>query len=67
MLKSVTGVADAEIRNAFLQAFVEAEQGSGWIYLVDPLGNLLMRYPTTVKPGGMLKDLKRLLRLSKIG
>ncbi|HCB13015.1 MAG TPA: hypothetical protein DEP36_05535 [Gammaproteobacteria bacterium] len=63
----LTGVADAEIRNAFLQAFVEAEQGSGWIYLVDPLGNLLMRYPTTVKPGGMLKDLKRLLRLSKIG
>jgi len=63
----LTGVADAEIRNAFLQAFVEAEQGGDWIYLVDPLGNLLMRYPTTAKPGGMLKDLKRLLRLSKIG
>ena len=67
----LAGVANVEVRNAFLQAFAEPGQGQGqvsnWIYLVDPLGNLLMRYPTTVKPGGMLKDLKRLLRLSKIG
>lgn len=63
----LVGVADVEIRNAFLQAFAEAGYGDNWIYFVDPLGNLLMRYPTTVKPGGMLKDLKRLLRLSKIG
>jgi hypothetical protein len=63
----LAGVASAEIRNAFLQAFPETGRVGAWIYLVDPLGNLLMRYPTTVKPGGMLKDLKRLLRLSKIG
>ncbi|MCB1777483.1 MAG: hypothetical protein KDI50_08600 [Candidatus Competibacteraceae bacterium] len=63
----LAGVASVEIRNAFLQAFPEAGQVGAWIYLVDPLGNLLMRYPTTVNPGGILKDLKRLLRLSKIG
>ena len=63
----LAGAASAEIRNDFLQAFPEAGQVGAWIYLVDPLGNVLMRYPTTVKPGGMLKDLKRLLRLSKIG
>lgn len=63
----LAGVANTEIRNAFLQAFPETDQVGSWIYLVDPLGNLLMRYPTTVDPGGMLKDLKRLLHLSKIG
>ena len=37
------------------------------IYLVDPLGNLMMRYPKDPDPSKMLKDLQRLLRYSKIG
>jgi hypothetical protein len=37
------------------------------IYLVDPLGNLMMRYPRDPDPGQMLKDLRRLLRTSQIG
>ncbi|MGC1521051.1 MAG: hypothetical protein WA803_05880 [Steroidobacteraceae bacterium] len=37
------------------------------VYLVDPLGNLMMFYGAEVKPKGMLEDLKRLLRLSSIG
>ena len=37
------------------------------VYLVDPLGNLMMFYAGGVKPKGMLEDLKRLLRLSSIG
>ena len=37
------------------------------VYLIDPLGNLMMFYPTDAKPKGMLEDLKRLLRLSSIG
>ena len=37
------------------------------VYLVDPLGNLMMFYAGGVKPKGMLDDLKRLLRLSSIG
>ena len=37
------------------------------IYLVDPLGNLMMRYPRDPDPSKMLKDLQRLLRYSKIG
>jgi cytochrome oxidase Cu insertion factor (SCO1/SenC/PrrC family) len=35
------------------------------IYVVDPLGNLMMRYPDTADPRRMLKDLARLLRHSK--
>jgi hypothetical protein len=37
------------------------------IYLIDPLGNLLMSYAPDAKPKGMLEDMKRLLRLSHIG
>jgi hypothetical protein len=37
------------------------------VYLVDPLGNLMMSYPPETKAKGMLEDMKRLLRLSSIG
>lgn len=37
------------------------------IYLIDPLGNLMMWYPADAAPKGMLQDLQRLLRLSSIG
>ena len=37
------------------------------IYLVDPLGNLMLRFPENPDPSRMLKDLQRLLRLSQIG
>ena len=42
-------------------------QHSGRIYIVDPLGNLMMSYPPTAAPRGLLDDLKKLLRLSHIG
>ncbi|MGH8149579.1 MAG: SCO family protein [Steroidobacteraceae bacterium] len=37
------------------------------IFIVDPLGNLLMRYDSRRDPMGLLEDLQRLLRLSQIG
>ena len=37
------------------------------VYLVDPLGNLIMRYPAHADPDGMLDDLTRLLRYSWVG
>jgi cytochrome oxidase Cu insertion factor (SCO1/SenC/PrrC family) len=37
------------------------------IYLIDPLGNLMMSYAPDAKPKGMLEDLKRLLGLSSVG
>lgn len=36
-------------------------------WLVDPLGNAMMRYPPDEPPRGMMEDIKRLLRLSRIG
>jgi cytochrome oxidase Cu insertion factor (SCO1/SenC/PrrC family) len=37
------------------------------IYLVDPHGNLMMRYPTDPDPSRLIKDLERLLKVSRIG
>ncbi|GAO36576.1 hypothetical protein SCT_1984 [Sulfuricella sp. T08] len=56
----------AEVLHSFgIDAGQPAEQQG--IYLVDPLGNLIMRYPPGTDPGGMLKDLTRLLKYSWIG
>lgn len=37
------------------------------LYVVDPLGNLMMRYDVRRNPRGLLVDLRRLLELSQIG
>lgn len=39
----------------------------GRIYVVDPLGNLIMSYPADADANRMRKDLARLLRASRIG
>lgn len=39
----------------------------GALYLVDPLGNWLMVYGTDADSKGILKDIKKLLRVSQIG
>jgi cytochrome oxidase Cu insertion factor (SCO1/SenC/PrrC family) len=40
---------------------------SGKLYVVDPLGNLMMSYPGDAPPKSILTDLERLLKLSHIG
>ncbi len=37
------------------------------IYMIDPLGNLMMRFPKDIDPAKMAKDIKRLLKVSRIG
>lgn len=37
------------------------------IYLVDPMGNLMMRYASEIDPAGLRKDLVRLLKYSGAG
>lgn len=40
---------------------------SDHIYLVDPLGNLMMRFPRDADPSRVIKDIQRLLRASSFG
>jgi hypothetical protein len=55
---------------AFLATLVQAddpgagEQGQSTIYLLDPLGNIMMTYKGANSPGRLSKDLKRLLAWS---
>jgi hypothetical protein len=48
-------------------AFPAAGAVSDHIYVVDPLGNLMMRFPRDPDPSRILKDMQRLLKVSSIG
>lgn len=43
------------------------EEARQFVYVVDPLGNLMMRFDITQNPKGLLQDLEKLLKLSHIG
>lgn len=66
LLKAIEGthiVHDAKLAAAF-----PAERApTDHIYLVDPLGNLMLRFPRDPNPSKMLKDLERLLKYSGFG
>ncbi len=51
--------------NEFLKVFPVAGSLADHIYVVDPLGNLMMRYGRDADPRKMVKDVARLLRHSK--
>ena len=40
---------------------------AGYIYVVDPLGNVVLRYASDAEPRRIIKDLTRLLKTSRIG
>lgn len=40
---------------------------SPYLFIVDPQGNIVMRFDTRENPRGLLDDLKKLLKLSHIG
>ncbi len=51
----------------FAEQFPAADSRGLHIYLVDPLGNLMLRFPGQPEPKRMMKDLKLLLKASQIG
>ena len=51
----------------FLAEFPAARSPSDHIYLLDPLGNLMLRFPGDPDALRMAKDLARLLRASRVG
>ena len=50
-----------------LAAFRAPVDHASHLYVVDPQGNLMMRFPEKPDPTRMIKDLQRLLRPSRIG
>lgn len=57
-----TGAAGARLLGRF-----PAGDRAHTLFVVDPMGNLMMRYDVRRDPRGLLVDLKRLLELSQIG
>ncbi|UCE89139.1 MAG: SCO family protein, partial [Pseudomonadota bacterium] len=51
----------------FAAADPVAEPNRSGVYIVDPLGNLMMSYPGDFTPKQLIKDLQRLLYVSQIG
>ncbi len=58
----------ARADDALLARFsIDGEAPVGQVFLVDPLGNLMMRYTADAPPEALHDDLKRLLRISRVG
>ncbi|MNT11768.1 hypothetical protein D3C72_1466670 [compost metagenome] len=64
------GVRFLRIDRQAAQQWLPAEPGKraeDTLFLVDPLGNLMMRFPQDPDPKKMSGDLKKLLKVSRIG
>jgi hypothetical protein len=69
LLKAIEGtiVAPRGGIDAANGAFPAEGSVTNHIYLVDPLGNLMMRFPREPEPKRVINDLKRLLKASSFG
>jgi cytochrome oxidase Cu insertion factor (SCO1/SenC/PrrC family) len=67
----VTARADDEADQELLATFPRYQnvpvESAGRIYIVDPLGNLMMSYAPNAPQKALLEDLRKLLKLSHIG
>jgi cytochrome oxidase Cu insertion factor (SCO1/SenC/PrrC family) len=50
-----------------IAGFPAAESVRDHVYVIDPLGNLMLRFPREADPRRMMKDLSRLLKVSRVG
>lgn len=68
LLAEHAGLITARATPALLRALPTTVPGAtDHIWLVDPLGNVMLRFPPGADPNLMKKDLARLLRVSRIG
>ena len=70
LLREYDGTDILRADAARLKAWLPVDAGTSaedHIYLIDPLGNLMMRFPKDPDPNKMKKDISKLLRASSIG
>lgn len=66
----IAGTHLLRVEKSKLEKWLPTDSGTSihdHIYLIDPLGNLMMRFPKNADPNKMKKDLSRLLKASAIG
>lgn len=70
LLREYDGMHVLKINADALKKWLPTEadtQISDHIYMIDPLGNLMMRFPKNADPNKIKKDISKLLRASAIG
>lgn len=70
LLREYDGTRMIRVDAAALQKWLPTEAGTqpnDHIYMLDPLSNLMMRFPKAADPNKIKKDLAKLLRASGIG
>jgi hypothetical protein len=67
LLKDYEGTLFVNARDSeLLQQIPTRESRRKHIYLIDPMGNLMMRFPENLEPRKMSDDIKRLLHVSQM-
>lgn len=70
LLREYDGTFVLRADPAELAALMPVEPGrriEDYLWVVDPMGNLMMRFPADGDPGKIRKDISRLLRASRVG
>lgn len=70
LIREFDGTDMLRARAAAVKAWLPAEPGgeaSGHLYLIDPRGHLMMRFPKDADPSKVKKDIGKLLKASAIG
>ena len=70
LMKVIDGVRMLRVKPEVVKAWLPVEPGgdvTDHLYLIDPLGNLMMRFPKDAEPNKVTKDIGKLLKASAIG
>jgi len=70
LMREYDGTYMLRVKPEVLTTWLPAESGTtvtDHIYMIDPLGNLMMRFPKDGDPNKVKKDVAKLLKASRIG
>ncbi len=70
LMREYDGTSMLRVAHPALKAWLPVEPGGNaeqHMYLIDPLGNLMMRFPKDADPSKVKKDIGKLLKASAIG
>jgi hypothetical protein len=70
IMREYDGTRLLRVKPEAIKSWLPVEAGTtaaDHIYMIDPLGNLMMRFPKDADPNKIKKDLSRLLKASRIG
>ena len=70
VMREFDGTSMLRVNGDALKAWLPVEPGgqaADHLYLIDPLGNLMMRFPKDADPNKIKKDIAKLLKASAIG